>query len=812
MLKNYFKIAWRNLLKHKVYSFINIIGLTIGITSFLMIALFVFDELTFDRFHNNSHNIYRVVEDRTTPDGKQMKIAMVSYQVSEKSKTDFPEIKDAVRIARFGRVNVSNTENTNVFYEDYMVCNQSFLTVFDFPLLKGNRKTALTESHSVILTEETAKKIFNSTNVIGNTILVSDRDSLPFKITGVLKAFPANSHLSFNLLFSESSLTSAGFKKFLNADWTSSTFSTYLVLDPNTDNHKLEKKIAKLVALNQDQHNKLKSSFILQPLKDIHFYSNDIEGHTGGNISYIYIFSIIGIFVLLIACINYINLTTARFVNRAKEIAVKKVVGASRENLIGQFLSESFVMTVISLVFTLIMVKYLLPFFNAFTEKELVLGVGTDYRIWIGILSILVIVTMLSGIYPALFQSGLKPYQLFKSKKSTGNGTLSIRRPLVVFQFSLSIIMIVATIVVYMQMKYINTKDMGFKKDQMVVIDINSGKVRRDAETIKAEFGKLSHVRDATVSSRVPGEWKNIPKVSVKASRALSPKGSEIYFLGVDDRFLKAFGIHLLKGRNFDASNPADSSAIIINEKAAIELGIKEPTEQLIEIPSADFDGEIETLDRPYMVRVIGIVKDFNFKSLREMVEPMALGHTNNPIQSIDYFTVNVGTGNIAANLTQMDEILHSVDPKHLFEYHFLDKQWELFYRQDQVRQIIFLMAAILTILIACLGLFGLATYTAEQRIKEIGIRKVLGASVSGIVRLLSKEFLQLVVIAVLIATPIAWGLMYKWLESFAYRINISWWMFVLAALVAIMIALCTVSFQAIKAAIANPVKSLRTE
>ncbi|HEX8677664.1 MAG TPA: FtsX-like permease family protein, partial [Segetibacter sp.] len=564
------------------------------------------------------------------------------------------------------------------------------------------------------------------------------------------------------------------------------------------------RKINQSVAANHNEVTRAKSRYILQPVKDVHFYSNDIEGNSGrkGNVTTIYVFSIIAIFVLLIACINYMNLTTARFTNRAKEIGVRKVAGASRKNLVGQFLSEAFLITIIALSAALILVQIFLPAFNAFTEKQLSLGLQTDYRIWLGITVIIIVVGLLSGIYPAIFQSGSKPLMLLKSKISVGRGNLSIRRSLVVFQFALSIIMIIATIIVYMQMKYVNTKDMGFNKEQLLVIDINSGKIRSGAETIKTEFEKLPQVKQVSVSSRVPGEWKDMPKVKVKSEKTVTTEGNEMYFLGVDDEFFKTYEITLAKGRNFIAGSLGDSAAVILNETAAKELGIKEPSEQVIEIP----------LEQPFRARVIGIVKDFNFQSLHQPLAPMVLGFQKNPVQSIDYFTAKVTTNTMAETLKQMDAILRNIDQSHLFEYHFLDKQWDLFYQQDRVRQVIFLMVAMLTIIIACLGLFGLATYAAEQRIKEIGIRKVLGAGVSSIVTMLSKDFIRLVLIAATIAFPVAWWAMDQWLHEFAYRINIEWWMFAAAALLAIVIALATVSFQAIKAAIANPVKSLRSE
>ncbi|MGF7037702.1 putative ABC transport system permease protein [Mucilaginibacter lappiensis] len=804
MLKSYFKIAWRNLMKNKIFSFINIFGLTIGLTSFLLIALYVFDELTYDSFHKHAGNTYRVIDRKTTAEGKQTKIPAAGYQVSEKSKSDFPEIKEIVRLFALGRTNISTVENTNVFYEELRTSSPGFFRIFDFELLYGDRATALRDPHSVILTAEMAQKLFHTTDVLGK-LIKSDRDITPFKITAVLKNLPSNSHLSFKLLFSESSINNAAFRNFVSTDWNSDGFTTYILLNDKTNAHNVETKINRLAVQNQDAAVKYQSHFLLQPLKDIHFYSADIENNPGktGNLTYIYTFSIIALFVLLIACINYMNLTTALFTKRTKEIAVRKVTGASRKNLTAQFLTETFLITAIALLLALGLTRFLLSFwFNSFTEKQLTLGIGTDYRIWFGIMLIVIIAGLLSGVYPALFQARLQPLLLLKSKINIGKGNLSIRRSLVVFQFVLSIIMIVVITIVYRQMQYINTKDMGFRKDHLLVVDINSGKVRGAAETIKSEFGKLAHVKDVSVSSRVPGEWKDLPKVKVKNENIQAADGNDMYFLGVDAHFLKTYQITLNKGRNFAAGSLGDSAAVLINETAARELGIKSPSEQLIKIP----------LDKPFNARVIGIVKDFNFQSLHQSVAPIVLGFQNNPVQSIDYFTVRVASDNIGQTIEEMNTVLHKVDQNHLFEYHFLDKQWDLFYHEDHIRQTIFLIVAILTVLIACLGLFGLATYAAEQRRKEIGIRKVLGATVTGIVALFSTDFLKLVVIAMVIASPIAWWAMHNWLQSFAYRIAIQWWMFALAGTIAVLIAMFTISLQAFRAALMNPVKSLRMD
>jgi len=813
MLQNHFKTAWRNLTKNKTFSFINVLGLTVGLTSFLLIALYIFDELTFDRSHKNAASTYRLISKRTFEEGKQVKIPGAGYLVSEKMKTDFPEVKNIARVDGWGRVNVWTLENTNVYYDEFTLASEGFLKVFDFPLTQGDRNTALSAPHSVIITEETAKKLFASTDVLGKSIK-TDWDSIPFKITGVLKNFPANSHLSFNVLFSESSLTKEDYADITRSGWDSDGFVTYVQLAPNTDVAQFSKKLNGLVDVNKTKRPGTSSSFLLQPLTAIHFYSGDIEGASGkkGNITYIYVFSLIAVFVLFIACINYMNLTTARFANRSKEIAVRKVTGASRKTLTGQFLAEAFTLTLIAFFVSLVLAKLLLPVFNAFTEKQLSLGINTDYRIWIGVGLIIIITGLLSGIYPALFQAGQKPLFLIKQKTSNGNRSISVRQSLVVFQFVLSVIMIVATLVVYLQMKYINTKDMGFNKDQLIVVDINSGDVRRSAETIKNEFAKLRQVKDVAISSRVPGEWKSLPQGKVTRADAANAQPKDIFFLGVDGQFIHTYQVKLLNGRNFSENGNADSSSVIINEMAARELGITNAEGQQIRIPAVNYGLRTRPLEKPLVASVIGIVKDFNFQSLHKPLAPMMLGFQKNPIQNIDYFTVRTVPGDVSATLKQMDAILRTIDPTHLLEYHFLDKQWDTFYREDRVRGTIFLIMAILSVLIACLGLFGLATYAAEQRIKEIGIRKVLGANVQGIVAMLSKDFLKLVLIASLIAFPVAWWLMQDWLSSFAYRISIKWWMFAAAGITALFIALATISYQAIKAAVANPVKSLRTE
>lgn len=811
MLGNHIKFAFRNLLKQKTFTFINIFGLTTGLVCFLMIALYIFDELTYDAFHKNSGSIYRVVETKTSADGKQSKVVSTAYNISESARKSLPGVEGATRFSMLGRVNVSSAENSNVFYESYFIGDASFFKMFSFPLLQGSAATALNEPHSAVLTDEAALKIFGTTNVVGKT-LMTEGDSIPHRVTAVIR-IPDNSHLKFNILFSEATLyASADFMKFAQADWSSNSFVTYLQLREGTDASQIASRLNALTASNRTADGP-KSSFILQPLRDIHFHSAGLEGEMGtaGNIMHMYVFGIVALFVLLIACINYMNLTTARFAVRSKEIAVRKVAGASQGNLVRQFLVEASLVTVLSLVLSLGFIKLLLPRFNAFTEKKLSLDLNTDWRLWAGVVLVVIIVSIISGIYPALVQSRLKPYLLLKNKITGVGSQLSVRRVLVVFQFSLSIIMIVATMIVYQQLKYVEKRDMGFNKEQLLVVDINSGAVRRSAEAIKSEFGKIASVQSVSTTSRVPGEWKVIPKVKLRAEGRMTTPGEDVYYMVADEQFLNTFQVKLLSGRNFRA-DAGDSTSVMINESAAQMLGITEPSGQVIEVPSVAFSGNASTLEQPFRAQVIGIVKDFNFRSLREKVAPMVVAWKRNPVHNIDYFTVRVGTGNMEQTIDRMKDVLAKVDASHLFEYNFLDKQWDLFYREDQKRQVIFLSVALLTIIIACLGLFGLATYAAQQRIKEIGIRKVLGASAGSIVAMLSKEFLKLVVVAAVIAFPIAWWAMDSWLQDFAYRVNIHWWVFLVAAVVALLIALFTMSFQTMRAALANPIKNLRTE
>ncbi len=818
MFRNYLKIAFRTLGRNRLYAALNVAGLTFGISCFLLIGLYLFDELTFDQQHSKTNRIYRAIQHKKTPT-ENLTIAVSSYKVSEEAKKRIGEIENSARITRIGRANLSNPDNKNAFQETLTFGNPGLLEIFDFEAIEGNSRSALNEPNSIIIVEELAQRLFNSTQVVGK--IVDFEIGRPLKVTAVLKNHPRNSSFDFSAIMSEETITSDDeFADWLT-DWASSNFMTFFLLTEKAKPEIAAQKITNLLNANAKLEAGTSMSYSLQPLADVHLFSetivdsarnSNVEAMNQGVFLYIKIFAIVALFVLLIACINYMNLATARASNRSKEIGVRKANGAFQGQLIHQFLTESLVVTTLSFLLALLLVNILLPVFNEFTHKELSLGIHSDYRIWLSTLLALVVTSLLSGSYPAFLLSGFSPLLLLKNLKRHSKGDLSFRRGLVVFQFTISVVMIVATVVLFQQVQFANSKNLGFNKELLLIVDINSGKIRAGAETIKTEFSRISTVKNVAVTSRVPGEWKTIPTVKIRPE-GNTDESRVAYLIGADENFAKTFEINLLDGRNFGGMS--DSTAVLLNETAAKQLGITKAAAQRIEIPARAMGGSYRPLNetnQPFKARVIGIVADFHFQSLREKIAPMVLAYQKNPVHSIDYFTARIEGNDIPATLAKMNAVLTKIDPSHLLEYHFLDEQLARFYAEDQRRETMLIWVALATIFIACLGLFGLATYAAEQRSKEIGVRKVLGASVVSVVALLSKDFLKLVLIAIVIGSPIAWFAMHRWLQEFAYKIDLAWWMFALAGLLAVGIALLTVSFQSIKAALMNPVKSLRSE
>ena len=820
MLSNYLTIALRTLQRNKLYTALNVAGLTFGITCFLLIGLYLFDELTFDQQHSQANRIYRVIEHKNVK-GEQTTIAAASYKLAQEATKMIAEVENTTRVSRDGRANLINPENPVNFQETITNADENFLQIFDFPLLLGDKLTALKEPNSILINQELAIRLFNKVDVLGKTLQFSHLDS-PLTITGVLKNHPHNSSFNFNSLVSEATYRHHYFyKQMMVSDWSSKNFSVYALLQPNANATSVSSKLTRLILSNVKPEAGTTLSFSLQSLNDIHLHSEgivdggrntNVEAIAQGNPVYINIFSFIALFVLLIAGINYMNLSTAKASNRSKEIGVRKSIGAIRRNLVYQFLVEALLVTSISFGLSLVLVQLMLPWFNQFTNKQLSLGFGTDYRIWLIALGTTSLIGILSGSYPAFLLSAFKPIFLLKGQKISPTGNLSLRKSLVVFQFTLSTVLIIGTIVLYQQVQFMNTTNLGFNKDLLVVIDVNTAKARSGFEAIKAEMRKIPSVSNVSVSSRVPGEWKSLFRVKINTQgNGDDPKTA--YLIGADIDFTNTFGLQLTKGRNF--INSTDSTSVILNETAARQLKITEPSNQLVDMPSLSRGGSFQPLNElniPFKARVIGIVKDFHFQSLREKIAPLVLAYNINPVQMIDYYTVRIDAENIPATLEKLKAPLVKADTEEPFEYHFLDEQLALFYIEDSRRQTLLLWVALATIFIACLGLFGLATYSAEQRIKEIGIRKVLGATVLNVTTLLSKDFLILVLIANGLAFPLAWWGITLWLKEYAYHVDVAWWVFAIASALAMAIALLTVSYQAIKAALVNPVKSLRSE
>lgn len=807
------RIALRSLVRNRLYSTINLLGLSLGLTVVILIGLFLLDELTFDNFHEKSDRIVRVIEHKGLNTARSTYFARGPFKLAWEAEDQFPELESAVFLNNYGRMLMVNPNNQSSFYEEMLMADPDFLEVFDFPLSKGNPALALQEPATVVISQDLAKNLFGDQDPLGQ-ILETDRD-INLRVTGVLEPIPGNSHLQFATLVSGATLKQFGnWERISGSDWNSNFWTTYFLLKPQVDREALANKITEYV--NQQRAPEVaKSSFTLQPLRDIHFRSAGFENDRNageGSMAYIYIFTIVGIFILFIASINYINLTTARGISYGKEVGVRKVIGATKLHLVKRFFTESLVLCLISFTLALNLVYLVLPRFNSFTQKDIQLNLGSNPLLIIFLLALLLLVSLLAGGYPALYLSRFQPVRILKGRDASAKGQPNLRKALVVFQYMVSSIMIIGTLVAVLQLNFIRSKDLGFSQEQLLVADINSYRVRSGFDLIKQSYDELPGVRSVSVSSRVPGEWKVIPEVQLRQPGVGVEENPMAYLMGVDEDFLHTFDIELLDGQNFIGDPQADSTALLINEAAAKLLGIQKPEDQAVQIPGLSFNSQDRNLDQPFNGVVKGVVKDFHFQSLHDEIKPLVLAYRNNPMHSIDYFTARIDMRQAEETIAQMTEILHGVDPSHIFEYHFLDDQLALFYETDQQRSQLFSLAALFAIFIACMGVFGLAAYTAQRRTKEIGVRKVLGATIPSLIGLLAQEFIRLVLWSLLLAIPLAWWAANLWLEDFAYRISLQWWMFALPGLLALLVTLLTVSSQALKAARVNPVEALRYE
>jgi putative ABC transport system permease protein len=810
MFKNYVTVAWRNLLRHKTYFFLNISGLAIGLGCFLLISLYVLDELSFDRFNAKADRTYRINADIRFGGG-DMHAALSADIMGPMLKKDYPEVEQFTRIYNNNGSKLIRKGNAFITEPNVAHVDSTFFDVFTFPALAGNTSTALDAPNTVVITESTAIKYFGTIDALGKTIETNDRGSTLYHVTAVIKDMPENGHFHYDFLFSMK-----------NADYpwgqaVSHNFHTYLVLRQGTDYKTFQPKlydytnryvlpviqqIMQIKTMEEFKKSGNMLEYSLIPLTRIHLYSKQTyELAPGGNIQYVYIFSAVALFILLIACINFMNLSTARSANRAREVGIRKVLGSGRRELIQQFLSESTLMVWMAMILAIGIAWAALPLFNNVAAKNMHITSLFSPLVLPVLIALPFLVGLMAGSYPAFFLSSFMPIAVLKGKLKLGSSSGGIRSVLVIFQFGTSILLMISTIVIYRQLHFIQTKDLGFNRDQVLII--NDASSLKDGETaFKDEVLQLNGVLSGTMTGFLPVDQSNrSDDVYFKNAVADVKNGLDMQNWSVDYDYFKTMGMTIIKGRGFSRDYPSDADALIINETTAKIIGYKDPVGQKLY--------SLDDSNRTTPHTIIGEVKNFNFESLREDIAPLCFRFSKNNTSLISF---KVHTTHIAPLLDQVETRWKTLAPGMPFSYRFMDDSFDEMYRTEQRVGKIALTFSALAILIACLGLFGLATFIAEQRTREIGIRKVLGASVQGIVRLMSKDFVRLVGISFVIAAPIGWYCMHRWLQDFVYRVGISWWIFALAGISALAIALFTVSFQSIKAALANPVKSLRSE
>lgn len=810
MIKNYFKVAWRNLIRNKALSIINITGLAIGLSCFLLIALYVMDELSYDRFYPNAKNIYRVNSDLLFG-GAELHITQTSDMLGETLKKDYPQMLQYTRV--YNNSGSKLIKKNNSFIEETRVANvdSTFFLVFQLPAIAGNTRTALEEPNTVVINETTAKKYFGTTDVLGKTIETNVNKNPLYKITAVIKDIPHNSHLNFDFLFSMKNVD------YPFGQHLSFNFNTYLLLSPGTDYKVFEKhfpqymnkyilpqakQVMNISSFDEFEKAGNKLYFSLLPITKIHLYSDyNFEITPPGNIEYVYIFSAVALFILLIACFNFMNLTTAKSTSRAREVGIRKVLGTERKNLVTQFLFESTLVAAFSLLIAIAIMYLVLPLFNNIAGKSMLASSLFSPVLIVCLLALPFVVGLFAGSYPAFFLSSFRPIEVLKGKLSAGKSKGGVRSFLVIFQFAISIILIIGTIVIYKQLNYIQTKNLGYNKDQVLVIN-NAYQLQKNIDAFKNIMLRQSGVSSGTLSSFLPVADGSHSDQSFSKDAVMDAKtGFNMQTWEVDEDYFKTLGIQLKAGRNFSRGFGTDSSAVILNEAAAKILGYPNPLgKKIYSLESAYGPSQVYT--------VIGVVKNFNWESLRKNIGPVSFFYQ----PSHGLVSLKVSAADVTNVIKTAELNWKKLAPGMPFSYRFLDDSFYEMYRAETRVGKIALIFSVLTIFIACLGLFGLATFIAEQRTKEIGIRKVLGASVQGIVQMLSRDFVKLVAIAFIISAPFAWFLMHKWLEDFAFRVDLSLWIFLLALALSLFIAIATISFQAIRAALANPVKSLRTE
>jgi len=803
MFSSYIKSLIRNFKTRKGFYILNISGLAIGLAASLLILLFVIDELSYDKYHVNHASVYRIVKDFVNDDGSRLPDATTPPALAVAMQKDIPEVEHITRVfPGWGNKFLIQYGDRKFLEEKLFRIDSSFFDVFTFPFIKGDQQTAFKEINSIVITQSTALKYFGKEEPVGKVLKLDRLGNM--MVTGVVNDVPANSHFHFDFLIST--------KKFggnISMNWGFYNFYTYVKLKPNTQ---IASVVPKIQAVYKKNVTAGENIFYAQALDDIHLTSSlKWELEPNSDKSYIRIFTIIGLFVIMIACINYINLTTAKASLRAKEIGVRKVAGALRSSLIKQFLSESLFVVFISFTCGLFLAQLLLPAINQLTHKELSLLTFLTPQWILLITGSILFIGLAAGIYPALYLSSFKPVIVLKGQLAAGTGIFSLRKALVVLQFTISVVLIIGTVIIIQQVDYIKNAKLGLNKDQVLIIGNVNSMSRSNLSAMQNELLKIDGIKKTAAADGIVGgqNWTNTMRLKG------SQNGQLMNFLSVGYDYLKVLDIKIKAGRNFSPDFPADSlsdgipgtterigGGVIINEKAVKDLGITGPAigKQI---------AWAEDKDTVVYVTVVGVVNDFHFASFKNEIKPFIFTVNPNRYNNIN---VKLESANIPKTLAAVEQVWKKFSPEQPFQSSFLDETFGKLYASEERFNKVFLCITLLAIFIACLGLFGLTAFMIEKRTKEIGIRKIIGASVSGIIFLLSKDFLKLVGIAFIIACPVAWYFMDQWLRDFVYRIHINWLVFFVSGIVSVIIALVTISFQAVRAALVNPVKSLRTE
>ena len=811
MVRNYISVAVRNLTKHKFYSLINILGLSIGLTCFLFISLFVIDELSYDDFQHDVDQVYRM-DFEGAINGNVFVTALASAPTAATMLADFPEVEDATRMRQTGDWLVKRKQKDITFKEERVVyADKNFFEFFDIRLVKGDPSTALDRPNTLVMNRTTAQKIFGHDEPIGEVVVLDNKTD--YEVTGIYEDMPSNMHFHYDMM-----LSMEGREEAKSKVWLSFNFNTYLKLARGASPDTLEAKFPALIekyigpeveqfmgqSLEDFAASGNKAGFFLVPMKDIHLYADKLgELEQNGDITYVYIFSAIALFILILACINFMNLSTARSANRSKEVGVRKVLGAYKQHLIFQFLSEAFLITLVSIMIAYAATFLLLPDFNSLAEKSidirslfspLFLGIGAG---------VLVVVGFLAGSYPAFYLSSFRPVEVLKGKLNLGMKSGRIRGMLVILQFTVSIVMMVGTVIVYHQLNFIQNKKLGYDKEQVIMLH-DAWLIGDRLEAFKTEAMRNSHIKRGTISSFLPVNTTNNNRLWFKGKTAGSGDSYVLHNYYIDHDYMETLGMEIAEGRNFSHESPSDSTSILINEAAARHLGLTSPLGEYMVTYGGD---DNEPVSEAF--KIIGVIKDFHFSTMRTSIEPiiLLLG------QSRGFISFKLAPDDTQGSIAHLRDLWDEFAPGLPFAYSFLDERFANMYDKEQRDGKIATLFSLLAIFIACLGLYGLAAFTAEQKIKEIGIRKVLGASIGQIILLLSREFLKLVAVSFVLGSFISYFAMREWLNDFVYRIDINNpFHFVFAGMAAFLIAWSTMGFQSYRAARSNPVNSLKNE